>query len=70
MIICCEEVLFWSSLFDVLEAFCTRMGKSFLRFWKFSVIILLNTFQSFLVGPLLLLQCPYSQAWSFDNVGE
>jgi hypothetical protein len=23
MIICCEEVLFWSSLFGVLEAFCT-----------------------------------------------
>jgi hypothetical protein len=42
MIICCGEVLFWSSLVSVLEASCTWIGKSFLRFRKFSVIILLN----------------------------
>jgi hypothetical protein len=42
MIICCGEALFWLSLFGVLEASCTWMGKTFSRFRKFSVIILLN----------------------------
>jgi hypothetical protein len=42
MITCHREVLFWSSLFGELEAFCTWMGKTFLRFQKLSVIILLN----------------------------
>jgi hypothetical protein len=42
MIICYGEVLFWSSLSGVLKASYTWMGKIFLRFGKFSVIILLN----------------------------
>jgi hypothetical protein len=42
MIICCGEVLFWSSLFGVLVDSCTWMGKTFLRFGKLFVIILLN----------------------------
>jgi hypothetical protein len=42
MIICHRKVLFWSSLFDVLEASCSFMGNSFLRFGKFSIILLLN----------------------------
>jgi hypothetical protein len=41
-IICCGEVLFLSSLFGVLEVPCTWMGNSFLRFRKFSALILLN----------------------------
>jgi hypothetical protein len=35
-------VLFWSCLFGVLEASCTWMCISFLRFGNFSLIILLN----------------------------
>jgi hypothetical protein len=42
MIIYCGVVLFWLSLFVVLEGSCTWMGNSFLRFGKFSVFILLN----------------------------
>jgi hypothetical protein len=41
MIICHGEVLFWSNLFGVLEASCIWMGKTFLRFGKFSIIIIL-----------------------------
>jgi hypothetical protein len=35
-------VLFWASLFGVLEAYCTWMGIVFSTFGKFSVIILLS----------------------------
>jgi hypothetical protein len=42
IIICLGEVIFWSSLFGVLEASCTWMVKTFSRFGNFSVIILLN----------------------------
>jgi hypothetical protein len=42
MIICHWEALFWLSLFGVLQVSCSWMGKTFLRFGKFSVIILLN----------------------------
>jgi hypothetical protein len=42
MIICHGEVLFWSSLFGVLEASSTWMGKTTLSFGKCSVSILLN----------------------------
>jgi hypothetical protein len=45
VIICHGEVLFWSSLLGILEASCTRMGETFLRFGKFSVIIILNIIQ-------------------------
>jgi hypothetical protein len=41
-ITCSGEFLFLSILFCVLEASCTTMDKSFLRFGKFSAIILLN----------------------------
>jgi hypothetical protein len=42
MIICCGEVLIYSCVFSVLEASCKWIGISFLRFGKFSAIILLN----------------------------
>jgi hypothetical protein len=42
MIICHGIVLFWDSLFGVLETSCSWMGIDFSRFGKFSVIILLN----------------------------
>jgi hypothetical protein len=59
MIICHGEVLFWSSLFDILETSYTWKGKSFSRFGKFSVILLLNKLCIPLVILLLLLQCPW-----------
>jgi hypothetical protein len=57
MIICHRKVLFWSTLFAVLQASCTWIGKTFLKFWKFFVIILLNILWILLLGPLLHLQC-------------
>jgi hypothetical protein len=42
LIICRMLVLFWSSLFGVLDASCTWMGIVFSRFGKLFVIILLN----------------------------
>jgi hypothetical protein len=57
MTICHGVVLFLSSLFGVLGAFCTCIGIDFSRFGKFSVIILLNILQIPLLAPLLL-QCP------------
>jgi hypothetical protein len=38
MIICHGDVLFWSSLFGVLQASFTCMSKTFSRFGKFSVM--------------------------------
>jgi hypothetical protein len=38
MITCPGEVLFWSILFGVLEAFCTCILKAFSRFGKFSLL--------------------------------
>jgi hypothetical protein len=56
IIICHREVLFWSSLFDALDASCTWIGITFSRFGTFSVIILLNILWIPLLAPLLLLQ--------------
>jgi hypothetical protein len=53
------EVLLWSSMFVVLEASSTWMGESYLRFGKFSIIILLNILWTFRLALLLLLQCPW-----------
>jgi hypothetical protein len=53
---CHGEVLFWSYLLGVLEAFCTWIGISFLRFGKFSAIILLNIFPM----PLAYTSSPFS----------
>jgi hypothetical protein len=54
----CAEVLFWSSVFGVLEAFCNWMGNSFSRSGEFSVIILLNILYLWLAC-LILLHCPW-----------
>jgi hypothetical protein len=52
------RVLFWSSLFGVLEASCTWMDNSFPRFGKLSDIIL-NILHICLLAPLLLLRYPW-----------
>jgi hypothetical protein len=39
---CCENFLFWSSLFGVLCASCTFIDMSFFRLGKFSSMILLK----------------------------
>jgi hypothetical protein len=54
MIICHGEVQFLLFLFVVLEASCTWICKTFSRFGKFSVIILLNILHFPLLAPLLL----------------
>jgi hypothetical protein len=59
MTICHGKALFLSSLFGVLEASSTWMGKTLLRFGNFSVITLLNTYESLLFALFLLLQCPW-----------
>jgi hypothetical protein len=60
MIICHGVVLFWSSLFGILEASYTWMGiVSSRRHGKFSVNILLNILQFILLAPLPLPQYPW-----------
>jgi hypothetical protein len=54
-IICCREILFWLSLFGVLQASCTWMGYSFSWFEKFSAIISLNILCALFLVPLCLL---------------
>jgi hypothetical protein len=55
MIICSGEVLFWSSLFCVLDASLTWMCNFFLRFGQFCWIYFVTPW----LTPFLLLQCPW-----------
>jgi hypothetical protein len=66
--VCCGEVLFWSYLFDVLEAsFLYLDGHLFLEIWKV-----------FCYGFVQYISCAFSfffyadnsQVWSFDGVTE
>jgi hypothetical protein len=71
MIICCGEVLFWSSLFGVLEASCIWMGNSFFEIWK----CFCYYFAEYITYPFGLhlfsfFNIPDSQVWSFDRVNE
>jgi hypothetical protein len=56
---CHEEVLFWSSLFGILEAS---------RFGKFSVIVFLHV--PFGLHLFSFFNAHDSQVWSFDEVTE
>jgi hypothetical protein len=51
------EVLFWSSLFGVLETSCTWKDKTFSRFGKFMLLFYWIYYVSLWLVPLLL-QCP------------
>jgi hypothetical protein len=64
MIICHGEVLFWSSLFGVLEASCTCINNSFLRFGEFLLLFCWIYYVSLCLTPLLL-WCPRFTALVF-----
>jgi hypothetical protein len=69
MIIHCGEVIFWSSLFDVLEASYTWKGKSFSRFGKFCHYFIEYITYTFGLH-LFSFDAHDSQVWSFDGVTE
>jgi hypothetical protein len=70
MIICRGVVLFWSSLFGVLEVSCIWMGNVFSRMGNFLLLFCWLYYRFLFIAPILLFNVLDSQIWSFDEVGE